>query len=65
MIEIDPKIAWMISDKNSLLTFLLKRLDSTVEGRVIDDNKLYCSELLAVLIIDKSNQNAFVRIGGI
>ena len=51
-----PEVAVSVCERTKVLTFLLKR----IKAKKFDANKLYCSEILSILLqADSRNQRAF------
>lgn len=59
LIEIKPHISVLVCQKTNILVFLLKRLKT----KTFDANKLYCSEILSILLQSETeNQKLFGRL---
>lgn len=62
LVEIRPDIAILICEKTHILKFLLLRL----KVKKFDANKLYCSEILSILLqADESNQIRICNLQGL
>jgi len=61
LVEIRPSIASLICEKTNILKFLLLRL----KVKKFDANKLYCSEILSILLqSNEDNQKRLVELNG-
>lgn len=68
LIEIMPEIPQIICDNTKILQFLIKKLNpkNKLKDKALDDNKLYSSEILILLLQDnRENQFTFGKLGGI
>lgn len=56
MVEAKPEFAKAICLETSFLKWVIKRLDPkfSIPARVIDDNILYLSEILPILLADEN-----------
>lgn len=62
MLELQPNLAERIAKEGDILEWLLKR----VKGKKYDNNKLYASEILAILVQNSdANREALAKIEGI
>ncbi|GAQ81024.1 beta-catenin-like protein 1 [Klebsormidium nitens] len=62
LVEVSPPVAEMVCERTKLLAWLLNRL----KGREADGNKLYSSEILAILMQESSvNQKKLGQMNGI
>ena len=43
----------------------MKRINTKMSNRIIDDNKLYISEILSILLENDENAEIFGKLGGI
>jgi beta-catenin-like protein 1 len=67
LVEVMPILAKTICDRTKILTWLIKKIskDKNPE-KAFDDNKLYASEVLTILLQNsKENQFTLVKMGGI
>ncbi|KRX06697.1 Armadillo-type fold [Pseudocohnilembus persalinus] len=53
-------ITVLIND-TEFLSWLLKRIALKIQGKILDDNKLYCSEILVQILSNKEAQYLFVE----
>lgn len=68
MIEIIPDLPQILCDNTKIFHWLIKKLNpkNKLSDRVVDDNKLYASETLILLLQNhKENQFTFAKMGGI
>ena len=68
LIEVMPELPVTICDNTKIIQWLIKKLNpkNKLKDKTLDDNKLYASEILILLLQNnKENQFTFGKIGGI
>ena len=68
LIEIIPDLPQTLCDNTKIFQWLIKKLNpkNKLKDKVLDDNKLYASEILILLLQQhKENQYTFGKLGGI
>lgn len=68
LIELFPEIPQNLCDNTKILQWLIKKLSpkNKLKDKLFDDNKLYASEILILLLQNhKENQYTFGKLGGI
>jgi len=68
LIEIMPELPQTICDITKIFQWLIKKLSpkNKLKDKTLDDNKLYASEILILLVQNyKENQFTFGKLGGI
>lgn len=65
MLELDPENAAKLGAQEQFVDWCIARINKQIQGRVIDDNKQYLSEILMVLLADEENAQLFGKNKGI
>jgi len=68
LIEVLPEIPQLVCDNTKIIQWLIKKLNpkNRLKDKTFDDNKLYASEILILLLQNnRENQFTFGKIGGI
>lgn len=61
LVEINPELSVTLCEKTHILKYLLERL----KAKKFDANKLYCSEILSILLQTEQNQRRLCGIAGL
>lgn len=68
LIEVFPELPEKLCDNTKIFQWLIKKLNpkNKLNDKLFDDNKLYASEILILLLQNhKENQFTFGKLGGI
>ncbi|KAL4468318.1 hypothetical protein ABPG72_010719 [Tetrahymena utriculariae] len=67
LIEFNPEYSGQLCNETQFLKWVLKRISPEFQlaTKVIDDNKLYLTEILPIILSDEENQLKFQKLKGI